>query len=123
MHRVKVYKKAPASCRGTIHRKNKTKTETLSSSRQSRVYHPQPAAVYHQNGVLYITNTTCYIDARRLSIPSLRSLHQAAGKYTLTRDYILAKGEMISTTLRAVMIYQVCDLDKKIPVPKNEDFL
>lgn len=30
------------------------------------------------------------------------------------RDDIQPKGLMISTTLRAVMIYQVCDLDKKI---------
>jgi len=30
---------------------------------------------------------------------------------------------MICTTLRAVMIYQACGLDKKILVPKNEDFL
>ena len=29
------------------------------------------------------------------------------------RDDIQPKGLMISTTLRAVMIYQVCDLDKK----------
>jgi len=30
---------------------------------------------------------------------------------------------MIYTALRAVMIYQACGLDKKILVPKNEDFL
>ena len=30
------------------------------------------------------------------------------------RDDIQPKGLMISTTRRAVMIYQVCDLDKKI---------
>ena len=30
------------------------------------------------------------------------------------RDDIQPKGLMISTTLRAAMIYQVCDLDKKI---------
>ena len=30
---------------------------------------------------------------------------------------------MICTALRAVMIYQACGLDKKILVPKNEDFL
>ena len=29
------------------------------------------------------------------------------------RDDIQPKGLMISTTLRAAMIYQVCDLDKK----------
>ena len=29
------------------------------------------------------------------------------------RDDIQPIGQMISTTLRAVMIYQVCDLDKK----------
>ena len=38
----------------------------------------------------------------------------SADRYTLMRDDILARGEMISTTLRAVMIYQVSDLDKKI---------
>ena len=30
---------------------------------------------------------------------------------------------MICTALRAVMICQACGLDKKILVPKNEDFL
>ena len=30
------------------------------------------------------------------------------------RDDIQPKGLMISTALRAAMIYQVCDLDKKI---------
>ena len=38
----------------------------------------RPWRVYHQNEVLYITNTKCCIDARRLAIPSLRSLHQVA---------------------------------------------
>ncbi len=49
---------------------------------------------YHQNEILYI------IKSREI--------------YTLVRDDIQPKGLMISTTLRAVMIYQVCDLDKKI---------
>ena len=30
---------------------------------------------------------------------------------------------MICTALRAAMICQACGLDKKIPVPQNEDFL
>ena len=38
------------------------------------------------------------------------------------RDDIQPKGLMISTTLRAVMIYQVCDLDKKI-LQKTYPFL
>ena len=38
------------------------------------------------------------------------------------RDDIQPKGLMISTTLRAVMIYQVCDLDKKI-LQKKYPFL
>ena len=70
----------------------------------SRVYHPQLVAVYHQCGALYITNglplyiIKAYalyiiiaehcIDARKLAIPSLRSLHQAAERCTLKRDEI-----------------------------------
>ena len=38
------------------------------------------------------------------------------------RDDIQPKWLMISTTLRAVMIYQVCDLDKKI-LQKTYPFL
>ena len=38
------------------------------------------------------------------------------------RDDIQPKGLMISTTLRAAMIYQVCDLDKKI-LQKKYPFL
>ena len=38
------------------------------------------------------------------------------------RDDIQSKGLMISTTLRAVMIYQVCDLDKKV-LQKKYPFL
>ena len=48
---------------------------------------------YHQNEVLHIIKSQ--LDTRR------------------GRDDIQPKGLMISTTLRAVMIYQVCDLDKK----------
>ena len=40
--------------------------------------------------------------------------HQIAERYMLMRDDIQPKGLMISTTLRAAMICQVCDLDKKI---------
>ena len=41
--------------------------------------------------------------------------HQAAGGYTLARDEIQGRNAplMICTTLRAVMIYQACGLDKK----------
>ena len=54
--------------------------------------------------------------------------HQVAEEYTLKRGDMLAKGEMIYSlfaryTRKKRMIYQVCDLDKKIPVPQNEDFL
>ena len=43
-------------------------------------------------------------------------------QYTLTRDDMLAIGEMIYTALRAMMIYQVCDLNKKTLVLWNESF-
>ena len=57
-----------------------------------------------------------YHQFRRNCISSTRSVasHQVAERYTLMRDDIQPKGLMISTTLRAAMIYQVCDLDKKI---------
>ena len=38
--------------------------------------------------------------------------HQTAKRYTASRDDIQPKGLMISTALRAVMIYQTCGLDK-----------
>ena len=59
--------------------------------------------VYHQCEVLYII--------------------KPQERYTLKREDMLASGEVIYTSLRAVIICQVCDLDKKNLVPKNEDFL
>jgi hypothetical protein len=58
----------------------------------------------------------CISSAINCGISSTLSVasHQVAERYTLMRDDIQPKGLMISTTLRAVMIYQVCDLDKKI---------
>ena len=76
-----------------------------SKSRQSRVYHPQLVAVYHQHEVLYIIKPQ--IDAR------WRVMRYKGGLPPL----------MICTALRAAMICQACGLDKKILVPKNEDFL
>ena len=65
-----------------------------------------------------------YHQFQRNCISSKRSFayHQVAERYTLMRDDIQPKGLMISTTLRAVMIYQVCDLDKKI-LQKKYHFL
>ena len=60
----------------------------------------RPWRVYHQNGVLYFTNTTWCISSSRRG-------------YTMKRDEIQPKGLMIYTSLRVVMICQVCDLDKK----------
>ena len=51
---------------------------------------------------------------KRVYLAFGRVYHQVAERYTLMRDDIQPKGLMIFTTLRAVMIYQVCDLDKKI---------
>ena len=63
----------------------------------------------------FITAEPCISSATCCGISSMQSIvyHQAAGKCTLARDEIQPKGLMISTTLRAVMICQVCDLDKK----------
>ena len=60
-----------------------------------------------------------YIIKTKFCISSTQSVvyHQVAGRYTLARDDIQPRGLMISTTLRAVMIYQVCDLDNKKPHP------
>ena len=65
--------------------------------------------VYHQCIALHIINA-------QHCISSMHSIayHQVAEKYTPRRDDMLAIGEMIYTLLRAVMICQVCDLDKKI---------
>ena len=61
------------------------------------------------NGLpLYIINGSHCISPTR-SVVS----HQVAGGYTLKRDEIQPVGLMICTTLRAVMIYQACGLDKK----------
>ena len=65
-------------------------------------YHPQLVAEYHQHIVLYI------IKPQR--------------KCTLTRDEIQPYGLRIYTALRAVMIYQTCGLDKKIPRTKFSEF-
>ena len=64
---------------------------------------------------MYIIRPKTSISRFRASISSMRSIvyHQVAERYTLMRDDIQPKGLMISTTLRAAMIYQVCDLDKK----------
>ena len=70
----------------------------------------RPWRVYHQNGVLYFTNTTWCISSSRRG-------------YTMKRDEIQPKGLMIYTSLRVVMICQVCDLDKKIPRTKFSVFL
>ena len=54
-----------------------------------------------RNLLLYIINAKhCISSARRK-------------KYTLTRDNIQPPGLMICTALRALMIYQLCELDKK----------
>ena len=72
---------------------------------QSRPSHPN-----HGEGVYIIRNLLRYI------IKAVRFVyHQAAGEYTLTRDEIQPEGLMICTALRAAMICQACDLDKKIP--------
>ena len=68
----------------------------------------------------------CISSATCCGISSMRSIvsHQAAGRCTLARDEIQPRrGLMICTALRAAMICQACGLDKKILVPKNEDFL
>ena len=63
----------------------------------------------HARGVYIIKTEFCISSTQRVVY------HQVADECTLKRDDIQPKGLMISTTLRAVMIYQVCDLDKKIP--------
>ena len=66
-----------------------------------------------------ITPKACISSTACRCISSMRSVvyHQAAGKYTLARDEIQGRNAplMICTALRAVMIYQACGLDKKIP--------
>jgi hypothetical protein len=50
--------------------------------------------------------------------------HQAAGGYTLARDEIQGRLAALDDIHDCVvMICQACGLDKKILVPKNEDFL
>ena len=61
--------------------------------------------VYHQHEVLHLIKPQG--NAR------WRVMRYKVGKPTL----------MICTALRAAMICQACGLDKKILVPKNEDFL
>ena len=75
----------------------------VNKSRRSLVYHPQLVAVYHQCEALYI-------------IKPQENTRWRVMRYS-------PAGLMIYTTLRAVMICQACGLDKKILVPKNEDFL
>ena len=76
-----------------------------SQSCRRRVYHPQLVAVYHQCEALYIIKPQ--VDARWCV------MRYKGGSPPL----------MICTALRAAMICQACGLDKKILVPKNEDFL
>ena len=81
--------------------------------------------------VAWISSAFYEYISQKASISPTQSVayHQVAEKYTLKRDDMLAIGEMIyeciSRLWRAIhsMIYQVCDLDKKILIPKNEDFL
>ena len=72
------------------------------------------AVAYHQCEALYIIRNL------------LRNIIKPQGIYTLARDEIQPVGLMISTTLRAVMIYQACGLDKKrsnFCLPKVTSFL
>ena len=71
-------------------------------SRRSRGYHPQLVAVYHQCEALYIIKP------------------QENTRWRVMR-YSPAGADDIHDCV--VMIYQACGLDKKILVPKNEDFL
>ena len=85
-----------------------------------RVWDPQLVAV--------ITPVACISSAfyedisQKASISPTQSVvyHQVAEKYTLKRDDMLAIGEMICRLRR--MIYQVCDLDKKITASKKPLF-
>ena len=80
------------------------KSVCASPSRRRRVYHPQLVAVYHQCEALYIIK------------PQKRC--------TLTRDEIQGRRAALDDIHDCVvMICQACGLDKKILVPKNEDFL
>ena len=75
----------------------------------------------NQGVALYIINFV------RNCISSARSVvsHQAAGntRWRVMRYKGGSPPLMICTALRAAMICQACGLDKKILVPKNEDFL
>ena len=69
------------------------------------------AITNHAYGVYIIKTKFCISPTQRVVY------HQVAQEYTLKRDDLQPKRLMISTTLRAVMIYQVCDLDNKKPHP------
>ena len=69
--------------------------------------------VYHQNAVLHIIRNLL----RYIIKP------QENARWRVMRYKVSEPTLMICTALRAAMICQACGLDKKILVPKNENFL